>query len=527
MSRTTAGDIPVSRRSLLAGSVAALGSGLVETVRGGESAAASPVCEFTTPSNAAVTGVDPDEWVLFSFDDHWIPLRSGLALTMLEPQLHPENPVLRRGGPGTPDCFFAAMYGTVLRLDGKFRMWYSGVDSWEDFEPGRGNLRLAYAESADGIRWEKPELDLVTYKGSRKNNLLGLERDCYNPVVLYEPHESDPDRRFKMVYTGYHHKGIGQVPLLCVAYSADGLRWKDYEKNPAVRKIWTEISGCYRWNGIYYANGQSGYPPANPKRSMVSFASPDLTTWEEAGIISFHRPEKQPQFHVGRQVHLGAAVWHRRNVLLGLYGAWEGPPTNRRPDVRMNLGLVLSNDGMLFREPMADFPFLRWGAEPSGWKTLRLLQGSAFVNHEDKTYIWYGAGVGEHEAIENLCEVGLATLPRDRFAHLAPQKPGSFWTSQTLPPMPGGARLAVNADGLGPQARLEIDIVDHGFRPLGARADRPAGVVAQSGLREPVTWATGAAPAKLDAPWRLRVRFEGDAAANARFYCMYVKPEHT
>src|SRR6185295_15830455 len=125
----------------------------------------------------------------------------------------------------------------------------------------------------------------------------------------------------------------------------------------------------------------SSHPLANPKRTMISFASPDFSKWEESTIVSFHRPEPQPEFHVGKQVHLGASIWHRRNVLLGLYGGWEGPPTNRRPDVRMNLGFIISNDGVLFREPVPDHAFIHWGTEPSGWKTFRLLQGSAFVNH--------------------------------------------------------------------------------------------------------------------------------------------------
>ena len=156
---------------------------------------------------------------------------------------------------------------------------------------------------------------------------------------------------------------------------------------------------------------------------LFAFASANLDSWQEAGIMSFHRPESQPGIHRGRQVHVGASIWHRRNVLLGLYGQWVGPENNLHPDVRMNLGLIISNDGLRYREPVPDYPFIRWRSEQSDWKTLRLLQGQGFVNHGGRTYIFYGAGSGEEVPVANHCMVGLATLPRDRFRHL---QPGTF-----------------------------------------------------------------------------------------------------
>jgi len=70
------------------------------------------------PSNALVTGIDPDEMVLFAFDDHWISLHSELDMRLEEPSLHENNPVLRRGEPAEPDALWAAFYGTVFYLDG-------------------------------------------------------------------------------------------------------------------------------------------------------------------------------------------------------------------------------------------------------------------------------------------------------------------------------------------------------------------------------------------------------------------------
>jgi len=369
-------------------------------------------------------------------------------------------------------------------------MWYSAVFDRQDMKR-RINMRLAYAESDDGVHWIKPKLGLREFRGSSDNNLCALNRECYNCQVLYEPEEPRPERRFKMIYTGYHHRGLDK-PRLCVAYSPDGLRWVDHPKNPVVRTIFTETGGLYRWKGIYYANGQTLYPQQNGKRTMVSFASANLDSWQEAGIMSFHRPESKLGIHRGRQVHVGASIWHRRNVLLGLYGQWVGPESNLHPDVRMNLGLIISNDGLRYREPVPDYPFIRWGSEQSDWKTLRLLQGQGFVNHGGRTYIFYGAASGEEVPVANHCMVGLATLPRDRFGHLQPRGSGAMCITNTLPTISGGARLAVTADGLGTDARLRVEALDHRFQPIVGHAGESAASVRNSGLRESITWSTGA-----------------------------------
>lgn len=486
------------------------------------------------PSNAAVTGIDADELPLFAFDNHWIPFRHHLTLQLEQPTPHPQNPVLRRGAAGQPDSVFASLYGTVFLQDGKFRMWYGAVDDMKEFSPGRSNMRLAYAESEDGIHWIKPKLGLYSYKGSRDNNLLDINREVYNsPLVLHDPDEADPQQRFKMAFVGYHHKGLPLRPLLCVAFSPDGLRWKCLEDNPVIRTTWAEISGLYRWNGIYYCNGQTTWPASNPKRTMVSFASSDFRSWEQAGAISFHRHPLEPasKENVGPQVHLGASIWHRRSVLLGLYGKWENQDSNgSQLQTRIDLGLIVSNDGLHFREPVPGFRFLPWGSEASSWKTLRLLQAQAFVNHKDKTYIWYGAGsddTGRGPAVENQAEVGLATLPRDRFGCLRPGSAGATWTSQTLPAMPGGAEIALNIDGLGPGAVIHVELLDAAFSPTPGYSGDKAARLQQSGLRQVVSWADGKSLVTIGHPWRIRARFDGDKSSASRFYCLYVKEQQT
>ena len=108
------------------------------------------------------------------------------------------------------------------------------------FRPGQDfdarGLRYAYAESDDGIRWRKPKLGLVEFRGSRDNNLILVPHGFvgYHTLVLHDPDEKDATRRFKMLalvmefgeYKTPWGKNRAYVPL----YSADGLRWRVAEE---------------------------------------------------------------------------------------------------------------------------------------------------------------------------------------------------------------------------------------------------------------------------------------------------------
>src|SRR5262245_41963598 len=70
--------------------------------------------------------VTTDEAAFFAFDFDAIPFRRNLHLTMVPATKHPE-PVLRRGAEGSPDEMRAEFYGSVIKVDGKYRMWYCGL----------------------------------------------------------------------------------------------------------------------------------------------------------------------------------------------------------------------------------------------------------------------------------------------------------------------------------------------------------------------------------------------------------------
>lgn len=81
------------------------------------------------------------------------------------------------------------------------------------------HVGLAYARSKDGIVWEKPNLGLVEFEGSKANNLL--MRDVAGTGILYEPDEKDPNKCFKLITRKEDNK------KMAIAFSPDGIHFSE------------------------------------------------------------------------------------------------------------------------------------------------------------------------------------------------------------------------------------------------------------------------------------------------------------
>lgn len=492
---------------------------------------------------------------IFAFDDVSIPYTQNLRLEMRQPQRHPANPVMRRGPPGAPDAQGVQFYGSILRGDGKFRMWYVAFDDDAENPVASARWRPAYAESTDGVHWTKPHLGLVEFRGSKDNNLVLIDPvlGLVNLKVLADPDDPDPQRRYKMTAHVYFRRDR-RLGTLAPFTSADGLRWKLVKKAkpenaellekdlliPAVH--FEPCGGFYKWDGIFYACGQSAMNATRPYQGRVTrmYHSPDFVNWSPMQTIGFVR---QPQHTVlgpgrsleGEQTHEGINVWNRRNVLLGIVGLWHG--AKEWKDITIDLGFVLSNDGLHFREPAHEWTFLKRG-EDGAWDQGGLLQGQGFENIGAQTFIYYGAWDPRHwKDAPPRGGVGIATLPRDRFGDLVVEEagkgPGNYqlpkitseFVTASIPVIGGSApRFYLNADGLGPEAALRIELLNHLERPIPAYSGGHAAVIRRSGFQTPIEWNDQGRTSDLPERVRVRVVFTGAKNAAIRFSALYMQP---
>ena len=180
------------------------------------SATASASSKFRVNGSEEAPGPLGEEVQLF-VDDRRIASRSGVVRRVHACRKAPE-PVLEPSMPWEGDDLDSRVYiyGSVLRdpETEQFRMWYN-----------RGSY-LLYATSDDGIHWTRPKLGLVDWMGNRDNNILPLS--LHSPSIIRDEHETDPAKRYKAL--GYLGGGSGYG----VAYSAEGLKWTLYPKNPVL-----------------------------------------------------------------------------------------------------------------------------------------------------------------------------------------------------------------------------------------------------------------------------------------------------
>ena len=335
------------------------------------------------------------EAVLFPFDNVNIPFSNALKLELVAGKKPGQtNPiVLGRGQPGDPDDNSVRYYGTVIQIDETLHMWYQSLSTLDPNPRGR---RLCYATSTNGVNWEKPQLGLIDFNGSKDNNIVdifdGEPAQAASPII-YDPVDTDPDRRFKMSFESGKYNNNQAV-----AYSPDGLRWTESPNNPVGPRL--EQAGLIKFNECYYVNGQdemgdhgTHYGQA---RKLVTFASYDFEQWTQSSCLGFRRDNLPPrpmptEWNQGEEVHLGAGLWDRGNIIIGVYGAWHGHPTGDRRFITMDLELVVSNDALIYREPVPDFKFISSYEEldtPAD-RGPALMQGQGMYNVGDETLFWY------------------------------------------------------------------------------------------------------------------------------------------
>ena len=153
---------------------------------------------------------------------------------------------------------------TVFADSGRFRMYYRGSTN-EDYviasllKPGEKAVAdhpqvTCYAESKDGIRWTRPDLGLVEFAGSKKNNILfqNVFSDTFAPFRDANP-AAPAEERYKGVAT----RAVGtRKYALFGLVSADGLRWKQMQQEPILTDGFFDTQNLVFWDtvrGRYFA----------------------------------------------------------------------------------------------------------------------------------------------------------------------------------------------------------------------------------------------------------------------------------
>ena len=423
--------------------------------------------------------------------------------------------------------------------DGRYKAWYV-IDPCPDPEPLSSkdkilpghNGHVAYAESADGVNWTRPELGLYAYAGSRSNNLVwrgdlnGSKRGFHGGCVFVD--SSSTEERYKMLNLGlitddewsaFERRYPGEADTMarrpdvggfrCVfgvfgAVSPDGLRWKSLAEPLMIQHADTQ-------NTCYYDVD---------RRLYVAY----VRAWQVNERIAEGQLANSPSWitvgrrSIGRAVSKDFRHFHPPEIVVST-GA-DMPPsqlfyTNGKttlpgcPDQHVMFPWIweLENDGgavWLLTSPdgwhwsrVPGGPVVspgRWG-EPDG--AFVTCAGNLLEYPGDKWAIGYsGSPIPHKYPGRDLAQrkgllpgvpgvSGLATWPKGRLVALQADGEGEFATVCVVPP---SERLRLNVD-VAPSGYLKVAIRTWGsHRDLPGRSFADCERVIGNSLAARVTW---------------------------------------
>lgn len=205
----------------------------------------------------------------------------------------------------------ALFISSIYQQDGVYHMLYRGHNT-DAGDESISSLYLCLATSRDGITWEKPDLGLIEFKGSRHNNIVGFADGEALPFcfTFYDPRPDTPaDERVKAILMRDGDRtagGEGKGLRAQILGSADGRVWRDLKLDSNLGSdranafdggsvFWSDVEqqfvGYYRWWDVN--------PPAHDKllydwmigrpgvRSVFRSVSKDLHSWSEPQNMTF------------------------------------------------------------------------------------------------------------------------------------------------------------------------------------------------------------------------------------------------
>lgn len=203
-------------------------------------------------------------------------------------------------------------YFAVFQDGDLVRLYYRGFRVSADAPDEEPEQLTCYAESKDGIHFERPHLGLYEFQGSKENNIVysGVEAHNFTPFLDTNPN-AKPSERYKAV------GGLAASGGLSLFISPDGLSWRKLQQAPirGMGKLdsqnvvfWDNEIGAYRCFGRYVVYGG----PDIETRAIWSMTSPDLVNWSEPQPHQYDSGVPLEQFYTNAT----AAIPNAPHILL-------------------------------------------------------------------------------------------------------------------------------------------------------------------------------------------------------------------
>ncbi len=420
------------------------------------------------PTEPVEIGTEPQfVFDLYVVDTTWglKPKGEPVKRVLHQPKKHPSNPLITGDDPS---------HLWVLReSDSKFRMWYQANVKNLDVAKGKDLYRtaVAYAESKDGLRWEKPALDL--FPDAKKYNIPRNavihhsdqpQCESHAPQIVEVPETDRRGFRYIMFYI------VTAAPLngLHLIGSHDGVHW-DTKSDMRIAQLSSDTHNTIHYDPardeyvmfcrskhIYRAPGQTKEMTSSgeSRRGMSRMSSKELwTEWNVRPQTILMPDERDAElgynYFMAMPVHRHAGIWWG---LLAPF-LWNDLYASE---------IAWSRDGWRFERLPARQHLIEFGPKGS-WDQSMIVASARWVEVGNEWWLYYAGFDGAHDDPKGRTgAIGLATLRKEGFISQRGPNTGGVVCTRALH-WPGG-KLLVNADAHA--GELKVRVSDEKRKPL-------------------------------------------------------------
>ena len=420
-------------------------------------------------------------------DDYLVDKLTDAALTLHRPTIREVAIVHDEPWEGN-----TSTYHTVFQDGELYRMYYRG--SHPDKTHGKVPHQVTcYAESKDGIHWTKPELGLVEYNGSKKNNILSATVGIHNFAPFKDANpDCKSDEQYKALASG---KGG-----LLAFKSADALRWSLIRPEPVITKGAFDSQNLAFWDTVRgrYVDFHRGF--RDGVRDIMTATSPDFRQWTDPVWLAYPGSPKEHLYT--NQI---APYYRAPHIFIGFPKRFV--PSRRMVDTRgggVSDGLLMtSRDGRTFHR--WGEAIIRPGLRKDCWVCRNnltawgiLVTDSQIPGHPDELSIYSTEGYYTGDS----CRLRRFTYRIDGFVSV--QAPFAGGEMLTKPLTFEGKELVINF-ATSAVGSIRVEIQDAQGEPIPGFALADSAEIFGDELERVVTWKGGSDLSHLAGkPVRLR-----------------------
>ena len=421
----------------------------------------------------------------------------------------------------------ASAYQSIFQDGSVYRMYYRGLHYTHSggdalaLEPHPPFL--CYAESTDGIHWRRPNLGIVEFKGSTRNNIIlspdhvaEIGGDPAHTAVFKDANpDCPPDERYKMIIVGSKPRG------LYVLKSADGVHFSLMSDKPIQTHgafdsqnvaFWDPVRKEYREYHRGFRKGVRDILTATSS-TILHFPKPQWLNYPDApvehlytnAILPYYRA---PHIFIGFPMRYTDRGW--RPVLFDLPGLRERlarAKASRRYGTAITDALFMtSRDGITFHRWQEAFirpgPRLReswvYGDNFVFWGMVETRSELSDAPNEISLYATEGYWEGTYTSVRRY------TLRIDGFVSVHATMRGGEVITKPLVFQGGSLAINVSTSGAG---SVRVEIQDAQGKPIEGYSLNDCPEIFCDDIRYIVRWRNTGSDVRPLAGKPIRLRF--------------------